>query len=125
MIYLWFCRCAIPPTGSRAPLFLRTRDSRFHTTFATGAIAHRRITPLTARVTLLGCPDRRAFGFTLVARTSTSPHRVGGSIFDHELASIELVVLGVYQSGGCTLYAREIDKRESGTISRLSKGNPK
>lgn len=50
----------------------------------------------------------------MAARTSTSPHRVGGSIFDHELASVELVVLGVYQSGGRMLYAREIDKRESG-----------
>ena len=87
-----------------------------------GAIARRRITPLTARVAPLECLGRRAFGFTLMARTSTSPHRVGGSIFDHELASVELVVLGVYQSGGCMLYAREIDKRESGAILRVSKG---
>jgi hypothetical protein len=71
-------------SGSRAPLFLRlrTRDSRFHVISAMGTIAHRRITPLASRSALLGCLGRRAFGLPLVTRTSTSPHRVGGSIFD-------------------------------------------
>lgn len=112
VVYLWLWRFATPSTDSRAFLFRRlcTCIDRFCGAFPAGAIVHRRITPFTARLALFGTLCRRSFG--LGARSSTSPHGVGRSVFDHELTSVKLVILGMYQGGGCVLCVREVDECE-------------
>jgi hypothetical protein len=81
-------------------------------TLVVGAITHCRFTLLSTRVAFARTLGRRFPGSGTCASAST--HCISGSIFDYELASVKLMVLGVYQRGRRVFCACEIDKCEPG-----------
>jgi hypothetical protein len=81
-------------------------------TLVVGAVIHYRFTLLSTHVAFARTLGRRLLGSGTC--TSASTHSISGSIFDYELASVKLMVLGVYQRGRRVFCACEIDKCEPG-----------
>jgi hypothetical protein len=77
-----------------------------------GVIVHRRSKLLLSMRVSFAAGCLYIFGSGASASASASTDGISRGIFDHELASIELVVLGVNQSGSRVLDARKIDKSE-------------